>query len=130
MSSCYDGGDYGYGDADDLWATVESLCWQNGFNGTCPGYARSHEACGGAFRADGARACTELCESTTGAHIDDLDTLCSSDSDCDSYCDVEIDQAGESCGGVSVENDTCLFGWINDNDAWMCERALEARLAG
>ena len=129
MSDCYSaGGDSS--SADELWRTNEAICWRDGLNGTCPGFARSHETCGGDIRNESARECTELCHSTTGAFIDDLDTLCSSDSDCESYCDVDIDQAGESCGGVSEANRTCLEAWISDRDAWMCEDALATRLGG
>ena len=129
MSDCYDAGSYGYHDDGDLAYTVEATCWSGGFNGNCTIFARAHEACGGDIRAESSRECTQLCHSTTGAHIDDLDTLCSSDSDCENYCDVDVDQAGEICGGVTEANRTCLESWVSDN-AWLCDDALAARLAG
>ena len=74
LASCHDEAE---GTAEELWRTSESICWVNGFNGTCDGYARGHASCGGSEYADDTRdECLELCESTIGAWIDDLDTIC------------------------------------------------------
>lgn len=74
MVDCYDiGGD---GVPDELAYSSEGVCWQNGFNGTCDGYARGHAACGGEYADDSNEQCHALCQSTTGAWTDDLDLLC------------------------------------------------------
>lgn len=55
----------------------EWKCWESGFNGTCDGYARGHEACGGSEYAEGSvDECKALCQSTDGAWVDDLDVIC------------------------------------------------------
>lgn len=129
ISDCYDAGEYGYGyDDGELYSTVESLCWADGFNGTCDGHAREHEACGGTIVTDSAGECVSLCHSTTGAHIDDLDTLCGYDSDCEDYCDVDIARAAEICGGLIAENESCLWDYLDENQGWICEEALEEAL--
>jgi hypothetical protein len=72
----------GFGDADDLFETAESLCWETGFNGTCDGYARGHTDCGGTeYSDDTNEQCHALCQSTSGAVTDDLDTICSDECD-------------------------------------------------
>jgi len=76
MDLCYDAAEWGYG-YDGLEYGPEDMCLFGGFNGTCDSYAREHETCGGQLVTDSPEACYALCESTTGAHIDDLDTLCS-----------------------------------------------------
>jgi hypothetical protein len=130
MGDCYDAAEYGYDywDEESLYETVEARCWQDGFNGTCDSFARSHEACGGEIPADSAAECTEWCESTTGAHIDDLDTICGYDSDCEDYCDVDIQKGGEACGGLSEANLPCIHEYFDRIEAWMCEDALAEAL--
>ncbi|MBT8493203.1 MAG: hypothetical protein KJO07_09100 [Deltaproteobacteria bacterium] len=54
-------------------------CYSFGFNGTCPTYAKALDSCGGSVEVDGDLACHLLCESTFGAHNDDLDTICEED---------------------------------------------------
>jgi hypothetical protein len=122
MSDCYSAGNGNGG--DDLGDTSEAMCFEHGLNGNCDSFARSTVACGGTITADSARECTALCHSTTGAHIDDLDTLCSSDSDCDSYCDVDLGEAGTACGGLTAANRTCLNQWLDNNEAYICEDKL------
>jgi len=54
----------------------EAQCLRDGFNGTCDGYARGHEKCGGSYADDTLEECHQLCESTSGAWMDDLDLIC------------------------------------------------------
>jgi hypothetical protein len=61
---------------DELWESPEAICWENGFNGTCDGYARGHKKCGGTYADDTHAECDALCKSTDGAWMDDLDTIC------------------------------------------------------
>ena len=75
LDSCFEMGDDS-GGSDELWETREGICWEHGFNGNCDSYARGHAACGGTYAADSNEQCHALCESTTGAWTDDLDTLC------------------------------------------------------
>ncbi|MFK7991620.1 MAG: hypothetical protein AB8I08_36725 [Sandaracinaceae bacterium] len=126
MDDCIDAADYGYGwDDGELWSSPEALCWENGFNGTCDGYARATAACGGELRPESAGECTALCHSTTGAHIDDLDTLCSSDHWCEEYCDVDMAAAQEECGAPTEATRDCFEGYFDDNSAWICEDTLD-----
>jgi hypothetical protein len=71
-------------------------------------YARGRVACGGlAYRDDTLGECYELCESTTGAWRDDLDTLCidaCSCSDAREICDMDCADSSdadcfEQCAG-------------------------------
>jgi hypothetical protein len=62
--------------AEEVWETSIGMCWNNGYNGACDSYARAHEACGGDNEADSPEDCIAHCESTEGAWIDDLDTIC------------------------------------------------------
>jgi hypothetical protein len=62
--------------SDDLSSTAEAICWENGFNGTCDGYARGHKDCGGSYGDNSNAECHALCESTDGAWTDDLDLIC------------------------------------------------------
>jgi hypothetical protein len=72
MDSCYDAGD----GASGLEEGPEAQCLRDGFNGTCDGYARGHEKCGGTYADDTLEECHQLCESTSGAWMDDLDLIC------------------------------------------------------
>jgi hypothetical protein len=130
FAGCYDAAGDESGGAESVYETVEARCWQDGYNGSCDSYARSHEACGGTIRAGSAAEYTASCHATTGAHVDDLDTLCSSDIDCESYCEVDIAQAGESCGGVSAEHEECLSSFLDDNQAGVCADALQTAIGG
>jgi len=126
IGECYDAFEYGYGPGDehDFYYTPENLCLDGGFNGNCDSYARRTADCGGNLPRDGAAQCTELCESTTGAHIDDLDTICGYDSDCDSYCDVDFAAAEAECGAWAADNVSCFETWMDDHDSWVCEDEL------
>ena len=62
--------------AEALMELSESMCLLNGYNGTCDGYARDHETCGGTLEADSTAACEGLCAAVFGAWNDDLDTYC------------------------------------------------------
>lgn len=127
LDSCF-GDCYGSGwgnSGDELYDTDEVICWSSTLNGNCDSFARSTAACGGTITAGSARECTELCESTTGAHVDDLDTICSSDSDCDSYCDIDLGEAGAACGGLTSANRTCLENWLDTNEAYICTNSLD-----
>ena len=64
------------GSIDDIFDAGFSRCWTFGFNGTCPSYARDHEACGGALEDGTSEQCHERCESIDGAWSDDLDDIC------------------------------------------------------
>ncbi len=72
MDGCYDAGD----GASGLEEGPEAQCLRDGFNGTCDGYARGHEKCGGTYADDTLEECHALCESTSGAWMDDLDLIC------------------------------------------------------
>jgi hypothetical protein len=61
---------------DELWDSPQSVCWQSSLNGNCDTYARGHEKCGGTYADDSNEECHALCESTTGAFVDDLDLIC------------------------------------------------------
>lgn len=74
LDSCFEIG--GGGDADDISDMPEYMCWELGFNGTCDSYARGHVACGGTYADDTNEQCHAFCESTDGAWMDDLDTIC------------------------------------------------------
>jgi hypothetical protein len=75
MDSCLDESD---GTPEEVAYSAEGVCWVNGFNGTCDGYARGHAKCGGSEYTEGSdEECYEMCESTIGAWLDDLDTICS-----------------------------------------------------
>lgn len=62
--------------ATKLWTTHGSLCWHSGLNGTCDGYARGHEVCGGDYAEGSTAECLALCHATIGAHVEDVDTTC------------------------------------------------------
>lgn len=64
-------------DVEQLYETVEAMCLYEGFNGDCFSYAPKHEFCGGSLQDGSEEQCYEFCESTSGATIDDLDTICS-----------------------------------------------------
>ncbi len=101
MESCYDAGGDGW--ADEFWSTAESVCWQNGFNGTCDGYARGHETCGGTdYKEDDHAQCYAFCETTSGAWMDDLDVIC--DEECDFMCEDVWDACSSECG---PDSDDC-----------------------
>jgi hypothetical protein len=68
---------YAEGDAYDVGDTAIAMCWTNGLNNTCDSYARGHQDCGGVYADNSAEECLQLCEATTGAWVDDLDTMCS-----------------------------------------------------
>lgn len=81
MDSCRELGSSSW-DGDDLASGNEGMCWANGFNGTCDGYARDHASCkAGGYADDSNEQCHALCQSTTGAWTDDLDTLCEEECD-------------------------------------------------
>lgn len=123
IGDCYDnfGSGYIYSERGDFGYTAESLCLSTGFNGNCDRYARRHTDCGGDLLPDSGALCAELCQSTIGAPIDDLDTLCSSDSDCESYCDVDFGAAGAECGAWGPDTQACYDTWLESRDAWICE---------
>ncbi len=123
MDLCHDA-DYGYGDS--LAASAISMCWSQGFNGTCDGYARDHEACGGDLLADSAGACTAECEASYGAYVDDLDGICDSDYGCEERCDVDVAAASDACGGpVTAARERCVVRWLEDHSAWTCVDGIE-----
>lgn len=128
MSDChyYAGHDYG----DELYYTTEAICWSSGLNGDCNSYAREHEDCGGRILADSAAECDNLCESTSGAFTDDISDICGRDAGCDDYCDVDLAAAGEACGGLTSENERCLYDQLDLTGAWVCENQLDEALAG
>ena len=68
MEQCAD-----YGDDS---SESESVCLDIGFNGTCPGYAKQRTECGGSVQADSNEDCHNLCHTTNGAWVDDLDVMC------------------------------------------------------
>jgi hypothetical protein len=56
---------------------TENICTFAGFNGNCDNYARNYSLCGGTeYEEETKEECYAFCEATTGAWIDDLDTLC------------------------------------------------------
>lgn len=69
------GGDLEW-DAEEFSSTPVAICWTHGLNGTCDAFARDTEECGGRLERGSNDRCHEECESTTGAWLDDLDTLC------------------------------------------------------
>jgi hypothetical protein len=81
MDTCRDMGSSDW-DNDDFAYSNEGICWENGFNGTCDSYARGHKSCSSSGYAEGSNEqCHELCESTSGAWNDDLDTMCTEECD-------------------------------------------------
>lgn len=68
MEQCAD-----YGDDS---SESEAVCLENGFNGTCPGYAKQRTECGGSVQKDSNEDCHNLCHTTNGAWVDDLDVMC------------------------------------------------------
>ncbi|MCP4449407.1 MAG: hypothetical protein GY811_29350 [Myxococcales bacterium] len=58
---------------------IFSVCYSFGFNSTCPSYALTRSECGGPFDEGTDEDCHLLCESTDGAIMDDLDTICEDD---------------------------------------------------
>lgn len=106
MGECYGGNDSSH--SEDFWTTPESVCWQAGFNGTCNTYARAHEACGGKLKEGSVGLCFDHCESTAGAWMDDLDTICSEE--CSSECPAEGPQCTAACAGDEVCVDYCCGG--------------------
>ncbi len=76
LEECADAAHGDDANAEEVWQTTIGICWDAGFNGTCDGYARDHAACGGDVAADSDEDCHNYCESTTGAWLDDLDTIC------------------------------------------------------
>lgn len=124
MSDCTT--DPSAGDWDtELWYSGIGNCWEGVLNGDCDSYARDSEACGGNILAGSAGECEDFCESTIGAWTDDISDICGRDSDCDDYCDVDIAAAGEECGAVSAETQSCYSSWFDDHNAWVCEGVLE-----
>jgi hypothetical protein len=63
-------------DVGDGSPISESVCLEDGFNGTCVRYAQSRVECGGTNEADSNEDCHARCESILGAWNDDLDTMC------------------------------------------------------
>jgi hypothetical protein len=72
MSDCYYSGG-----ADMTTLAKESVCFLEGLNGTCHGYAQEHKLCGGSYADGSNEQCHALCRATDGAWKDDLDTICS-----------------------------------------------------
>jgi hypothetical protein len=113
MWDCVSYGDYGiYEYFDEFWTAPVAICWSTGLNGSCDGYARDHESCGGdRYGIETPGECFEMCESTIGAWIDDLDTIC--DEDCDGKCQAELDTCEEEC-----EDPDCVDGCMQDHEDW------------
>jgi hypothetical protein len=61
---------------DEFWSTVLGICWMHGLNGSCDSFARDTVECGGTLARESHDRCMQECASTTGAWIDDLDTMC------------------------------------------------------
>lgn len=126
LDDCADGN---YGDADELAYATMGMCWMNGFNGTCDGYARELDVCGGEVDSNSAAACYEQCESTIGVWYDDLDGICSDDTDCADYCDVDVAEATAHCGGtLNVATEDCVTDRLDNLGAWGCIEDVEDRL--
>lgn len=101
MGWCYEAG--GDGTAEEFWTSAEAVCWENGFNGTCDGYARGHATCDGTeYAADTYPECYAACESTAGAWTDDLDMICTEE--CEIYCEDLWETCNEECG---PDSDDC-----------------------
>ena len=128
ISECHSASAWGYS-GDNLQDTAEMMCWEGIWNGDCDSYARGHAACGGERLADSSADCTALCHSTTGAFIDDLDTACSSDSDCADYCDVDLGGAATDCGALGQDTAACYSSYLDSTEAYSCEGPLERRLS-
>jgi len=62
---------------EELWESPEVMCLYEGFNGTCFSYAPEHELCGGPLQEGSPEQCDAFCQATSGAFMDDLDTVCS-----------------------------------------------------
>jgi hypothetical protein len=86
FNSCVDEcWDANWGDPDDYLAYGgESICvvGEAAFNGSCRDVA-DLEVCGGRWAGDSCEACYINCHATTGAWIDDLDTICDETCNCD-----------------------------------------------
>lgn len=88
MDTCMDGDN---GGSDEIWETGLAMCWENGFNGTCNGYATQLTACGGTVQNDTA-VCYATCYSSSGVWMDDLDTICEDEcGTCGIQCGRELD---------------------------------------
>jgi hypothetical protein len=75
MSDCYQGGDDWSG--DDISEHPEMVCVHEPvFNGNCWYYVQTIAPCGGKLKMGTEERCREYCENTTGAWMDDLDTIC------------------------------------------------------
>jgi hypothetical protein len=93
--------------ADDFWTTPEAICWAMGFNGTCDGYARGHATCGGdEYTTDSPGECHAFCRATSGAWMDDLDTICTDE--CGDLCSEAEDICYERCGETGLCYYQCL----------------------
>lgn len=124
FSDCFDVGSWQTNWDDELAYTTEATCWASGLNSDCPTFARNTAECGGEILADSARECNEHCLATQGAFTDDTQDICGRDAYCDDYCDVDIAAARAACDGVAEQHD-CLVDWLDYNEAWFCESALE-----
>lgn len=124
LTSCH-----GYdGIGDSVWDSSEAACWATGLNGTCDSYAREHEACGGRILAESGGECAAFCESTDGAHSDDISDICGTYADCDYFCDVDLEAAAEVCGGLETANRNCLVNQLELTNAEVCSDELDRRL--
>jgi hypothetical protein len=117
MITCYDAGDIGSGhyggeEYDDI---AEVMCLDGPLGGYCDAYASDHTLCGGEeYGPDTYAECQALCQTTTGAWIDDLDTLC--DEECEGLCD----QAQEECN-VECDYDPECYHLCMYEMAYDCE---------
>lgn len=87
IGACYDAG---YGQADEgIEYGGEAVCTTGiaAFNGSCND-VRDLQVCGGPWAADSCEACYIECHYTSGAWIDDLDTICSETCDCEPSDDL------------------------------------------
>ena len=90
MDSCV--GEGGFGFADEIWEHDFAMCWENGFNGTCDGFARQMPECGGVVQNDTAVCYLECFSSPFGVFNDDLDSGCRDDCGrCGVQCGRELD---------------------------------------
>lgn len=95
LESCMDDcADMDDGTPDEVFFTNVSICFSNGFNGTCDRLVRQLPACGGSL-TDETAVCYESCRSISGAWMDDLDTICSDDcGTCGLECSRQLDDLG------------------------------------
>jgi hypothetical protein len=91
---------------------AEAICFNGPLGGQCGRFARDHEHCGGTVPVNSGAECRALCETTSGAWIDDLDVICDEEcgfcSDAEDDCELQCGSTTDSCYDSCLELEGCF----------------------